>query len=33
VGKIKYKIAKQGDKWQIDEIKDLRTALDQPDND
>jgi hypothetical protein len=33
VGRVKYKIAKEGDKWQIDEIKDLRTALDQPDND
>jgi hypothetical protein len=33
VGRIKYRIGKEGDKWQIDEIKDLRTALDQPDND
>ena len=33
VGRVKYKIRKEGDKWQIDDIKDMRTALDQPDND
>jgi hypothetical protein len=33
VGRVKYKIGKEGDKWQIDDIKDMRTALDQPDND
>jgi hypothetical protein len=33
VGRIKYRIGKEGNKWQISEIKDLRTALDQPEND
>jgi len=32
-GRVKYKIGKDSGKWQINEIKDMRTALDQPDND
>jgi hypothetical protein len=32
-GKIKYRISKQGDKWLIDDIKDMRSVLDQPEND
>src|SRR5438128_5853685 len=33
VGRVKYKVTRQGDKWVIDDIKDLRSALDQPQND
>lgn len=33
VGRIKYKISKQDGKWLIDDIKDMRSALDQAQND
>ena len=33
VGRLKVTIEKQGDKWMINEIKDLRSALDQAQND
>ena len=33
VGRLKYWISKQDGKWMIDEIKDLRSALDQAQND
>lgn len=32
-GRLKVKIEKQGDKWMINEINDLRSALDQAQND
>ena len=32
-GRLKYKIAKQDGKWLIDDIKDLRSSLDQAQND
>jgi hypothetical protein len=32
-GRLKYKIAKQDGKWLIDDIKDIRSALDQAQND
>ena len=33
VGRLKYWISKQDGKWMIDEIKDMRSALDQAQND
>lgn len=33
VGRLKYRIAKENGKWMIDDIKDLRSALDQAQND
>jgi hypothetical protein len=33
VGRVKYKISKQNGKWLIDDIKDMRSALDQAQND
>ena len=33
VGRLKYWVSKQDGKWQIEEIKDLRSALDQAQND
>jgi hypothetical protein len=33
VGRLKYKITKESGKWLIDDIKDMRSALDQEQND
>jgi hypothetical protein len=33
VGRLKYWISKHDGKWMIDEVKDMRSALDQAQND